>query len=619
MFGVLFWKCLLLINYISSDILNSPGSVLVDDYDCKTISGKTYLFTNPAKILTAEKSEDICAVIQEIEKAQSNGMYAAGYISYDSIISQSISSNKTSNIPFIWMGIYDKVQEFDYFNWELDSYDSLDKISNIHLNISEAEYLDCIKQIKEYISSGDIYQANYTCKLLFDNYGLAAGLFGRLRKAHPVNHSAFINTGDFQIISLSPELFLRKTGNKIITKPMKGTCKRGRYYDEDMVFADFLRKDPKNTAENLMIVDLMRNDLGRICEYGGVKVPKLFEVEHYKSVLQMVSEVEGVLKPDTSLLDILKASFPPGSVTGAPKIRAMEIIDELEKEARGVYCGCIGMFKPGGDILLNVAIRTIMQKESSCEMGIGSGIVADSDPKAELKETLLKSSFLMEEPVDFEILETMLFNKDSGYYLLDEHLKRMEITAKYFGFKFNRELVSQLLTNAEITMQLDNKTDYRVRILSFKDGRASVEFKALEKNNNAIKIVLSERRIDADDIFLYNKTTNRKAYDLDLADAVKKGFGNVLYLNTEGFITECATCNICILLNGKWITPALKNGLLPGLWRAELLKSGFAAEANITLDDLRNAEAIMIGNSTRGGYDGEIFKTTKIGKKTYNL
>lgn len=589
---------------LSPTLLNTPGVILIDDWNISSHTGCTYLFTSPITSIFCHHPEEIQKSFKTIAQYQAEGKHVAGYIAYDSglKLDKVILSRHNPEVPLLCMFVYNNVQTLDHSRAQFSNWDGLGCLSEPRMNISEAHYIENVNKVKDYIGAGDVYQVNYTCKLLFENNGTASGLFARLREAHPVCHSAFINAGDFQIISLSPELFLRKSEDSVITRPMKGTSPRGHSCLDDKHQAAALHLSPKNRAENVMILDLMRNDIGRICEYGSVTASDIFKVERYRSLFQMTSQARGTLRNDATLSDILNATFPPGSITGAPKSRALEIIDELENDARGVYCGSIGMFRPGSDFVLNVAIRTILQRGNQCELGVGSGIVADSDPVRELQETMLKGNFLQLEPYGFQLLETLLYDSTSGFAYLDAHLERMRASADYFGYSFDPKTTRQALIQ---TTQGRNGL-HRVRLLATKTGEITIQCTLLESiQSSPIRLLLSDRATDLSDIYLYHKTTNRAAYDSDLASARKQGFFDMLYKNIDSELTECAVTNICIKINGKWYTPPVNCGLLPGIWREELIQNHKVIEKILTLCDLRQAESVMIGNSVRGAIEVE--------------
>lgn len=589
------------------DSLADPGTVLIDDLDTDRNTRKSFLFTKPRDVISANSTAELHAALSAIDEFQSDGRFLAGYISYDAglIMDKQIISRHEPSMPLLWLGVYDSVEEFDYAETVVQCGDDAVAIQDTRMDLSENEYLDAVERVKEYIRSGDVYQVNPSSKLSFRNIGTAAGLFARLRKAHPVCHSAFVNAGEFAVISLSPELFLRRDGEKIVTRPMKGTLRRGRDSDEDRRFHKFLRDDEKNRAENIMIVDLMRNDLGRICKFGSVTAPRLFHIERYNSLLQMTADVEGELLEGMKTSQILKATFPPGSITGAPKIRAIEVIDELESESRGVHYGSIGMFRPDGDFLLNVAIRTIVQRGDRCEMRVGGGIVADSDPRAELHEAILKGRFVMSEPMEFQLIETMLYRPTDGYALLHEHMTRLKRSAEYFQWSLpDRSIVRALEETAFELDSFHSTSEYRVRLLLPSDGIVKVEWTSIDtKTTCPVSLLLSARRTDRNDIFLYHKTTNRHRYDEDLHDARKAGHFDVLYCNEDGELTECAVTNLALEIEGCWYTPHLDCGLLPGTWRESLLARENLCERILTVADLQRATRMMAGNSVRGGVE----------------
>ncbi|MHB0998456.1 MAG: aminodeoxychorismate synthase component I [Armatimonadota bacterium] len=608
-------------------MLYQPGTVLIDCRNIKSCSGYTHVFTEPSDLITALTPDEVASALRRLDEYLEYGFYIAGYLGYEAGLNldKPIISKHKQSMPLIWLGVYKRCLVFDSETLDLGCVGELNDISDIRLNITEDDYLNNIRIIKEYITAGDIYQLNFTCKLLFEHHKPALHLFSRLRKAHPVCHSAFINTGDMQIVSLSPELFLERAGKRVLTRPMKGTSSRGRWFEEDIEIARQLPLDIKNRAENVMILDLMRNDLGRVCVAGGVSVPEMFKVEAYRSLFQMTSDVEGILRDEISVSDILKASFPPGSITGAPKIRAMEIIDQLEHESRGVYCGNIGMFRPGGDCLLNVAIRTIIQRGSHCEMGVGSGIVADSEPNAELRETLLKGQFLRMEPPKFKLLETLLYRVEIGYVFLDEHLRRMEKSSLYFGWRFPEQYLRNalLVTAADIEASRNSLSEgnVRVRLLLSQNGECYSEWSDTgTAQTGLVNLLLAETQTDPADVFLYHKTTQRDVYDKDIHEARKNGYFDLIYTNIYGELTEGSITNLAVELDRQWYTPPLNCGLLSGIWRQSFIDAGTFTERILSIEDLYRATRVMVGNSVRGSLEvGSISQDGKIIGKTYTI
>jgi len=587
--------------------LDVPGTVLIDDRNIEQRTGRTYLLCDPVSTITAHSYADVQGALESLDRCLDAGLFVAGYISYEAgaALDKPIRPKCHTYLPLIWLGVYEECAELDSEQLSFET-GACDDVQDARLSVDEQHYLECIERIKQYIADGDVYQVNFTSKLKFTHVKPARYLFSRLRSEHPVGHSAFINIGSAQIMSLSPELFLRRTGDRVLTRPMKGTIRRGRWPQEDSEVARQLASDPKNRAENVMIVDLMRNDLGRVCKFGEVSVPRLFHVERYSSLHQMTSDVSGILRDDVSASRLLEATFPAGSITGAPKIRAMEIINELESDARGVYCGSIGMFRPGGDCLLNVAIRTIVQQGMECEMGVGGGIVSDSDPRMEMQEMLLKGRFLQRGVPCFRLLETLRYDIGSGYSCLEDHIMRMGESAGYFGWPFTEDAVREVLAEASSLISADavqSCASYRVRLLLDRYGGCKTEWLPLRSVDGPVRLILAPRRTDPADVFLYHKTTNRSAYDSDLAEATAAGYFDLVYLNSRGEITEGAITNIVLEIGGKCYTPPLDSGILPGIWRMGELSSGRAVERCLYLDDLRHATRVVVGNSVRGGIE----------------
>ncbi|MGB9643484.1 MAG: aminodeoxychorismate synthase component I, partial [Candidatus Ratteibacteria bacterium] len=340
------------------------------------------------------------------------------------------------------------------------------------------EYSKNIKKIKDYIKKGDTYQVNYTIRSKFNFTGSIYGMYLDLREMQKVPYSAFIRINNQFILSFSPELFFRKTDSLIITRPMKGTIRRGKNSREDENYKEKLKKSTKDRAENLMIVDMMRNDLGRICKYGSIVTNPLFHIEEYKTLFQMTSTITGVLKKNMSLSEVIRAIFPSASITGAPKIRTMQIISELEKSPRKVYTGTIGILKPGGSGIFNVAIRTILINGKSGEMGTGGGIVYDSKPEKEYKECQLKASFLISGCKKMKLIETLRWTSKEGYFLLNLHMKRLCESADFFRFVCDtRKIIKEL---EKITINFKVEKTYRVRLLLSSDGSFLISYQEIQ-------------------------------------------------------------------------------------------------------------------------------------------
>lgn len=473
------------------------------------------------------------------------------------------------------------------------------QIKNFKLNTSKKKFLNDIRSIKKFIAAGDTYQVNYTVKGNFKLIGDPINLFKNLMFNQSAKYSAFINSGNDLIISLSPELFFLIEKNKIFAKPMKGTLHRGKNIHEDLLLKYSLSISKKDQAENIMIVDLLRNDIGKISQFGKVKTKNLFQIETYETLHQMTSTIQGTLRQKINFENIIKSLFPCGSITGAPKIRTMEIINHLESDKRGIYTGAAGILNKDKKIL-NVAIRTIKlnKKTGNGEMGLGSGIVWDSSPEAEYNETLLKSNFLLKPLPYFELFETMKV-ENGKIFLLDDHLERLENTANYFLFNFDKNKILKIIKN-EIE-KIDVNLIYRLRLKLNKWGQINIMIYEYPYSINYIKIILSEKIISSKNKFQYFKTTNRKLYDEELLKYYKKGFSDVIFLNENNEIAEGAITNIFIVKDKTWFTPPLSSGILNGVYRKYLLQNNVnIKEEKIYLNDLLNCDQIILTNSLRG-------------------
>lgn len=568
---------------------------------------RSYLFSNPVKIIACYKPEDIRSAFLELEACISKGRYAAGFISYEAGFSfeENLKGlGKKSFFPLMWFGVYKKPAIFTH----REKMDLLQRknlhyaVENLHPSIAREEYIDNIEKIKDFIRRGDTYQVNYTFKYKFNFSGSAFDFYEDLKARQSVSYSALIKTRDYSLLSLSPELFFRKNKDRIEVRPMKGTIDRGRNLETDRLNAQILKNSLKNRSENVMIVDLLRSDLGRISRAGTVRTKKLFEVERYETLLQMTSVVRSVLKKDIALYDLFRAIFPSGSVTGAPKISTMKIINSLETEPRGVYTGGVGFFAPNGEAVFNVAIRTVLidNKTRKAEMGIGSGIVYDSDPNKEFDECKLKADFITKKKTDFKLIETMLWRPEKNYFLLGLHLGRVLSSAEYFNFKYDRKVIIKKLKALE--KQFKRGAGYRVRLLLNRDGKVEVGFVRINKILEPAKAGFSDKKTSSVDIFLYHKTTNRDLYNEEHKRWRNKGYFDIIFTNEKNQITEGAISNIIIKKGRFFYTPPLECGLLNGVFRKHLLKNRrFPVKERILYkDDIKKADEIYMANSVRG-------------------
>ncbi len=592
---------------------------------------RSWLFRQPVERLICNAADKPAEFFSKAQAALNQGNYLAGWFAYEfgerlepTLARQPPLASGTVLADF---GVYPAPHIFDHATgefigsspWPLapaedtTGYD----ISNPRLNETRERYLTSIAKIKAYIESGDTYQVNYTLKYLFDFQGAAAAFYKALRRNQSVSYGAYLRSNGHQILSFSPELFFRRQGERCVVRPMKGTMGRGRTPAEDGALAARLQNDPKNRSENIMIVDLLRNDLGRLCQSGTVAVTDLFNVETYETVHQMTSTIEGRLRPDLGLEEFFRAIFPCGSVTGAPKIRTMEIIRELESSTRDVYTGGIGFFTPDGDSVFSVPIRTVVLKNGHGEMGIGSGVVADSDPMAEWEECQLKGRFLTAPRPEFQLIETMLWQAGKGFWLLDEHLARLAASASLLGFAMDREKVLAALSDlSDLSDRSDRSTKpaRRVRLLLAKDGNVEITSTPCapptltgpppftEPAGEPLPVRWATTPTDRTSLYLFHKTTERQLYDDERKRAADQGVFEVLFTNQQGEVTEGSFTNIFVQKGDLLLTPPVSSGLLNGIFRQHLLTSypDRVREAVLFPADLTTADGLYVGNSVRG-------------------
>ncbi|HTP37744.1 MAG TPA: aminodeoxychorismate synthase component I [Methyloceanibacter sp.] len=589
--------------------------VLLDD--SLTPGGRSLLYAEPEAVISASSPEEVDAALDEVSAGLARGLHAAGFFSYE--LGYCLEPKLRNLLPaerrvsLFWIGLFRPPAPLDDAStraW-LDANGGTEraKISDLTLTWTREEYTSAFGKVEDYIAAGDVYQINLTLKYRFAFEGNPVALYAALRRKQRVAYGALIGAPDFSVLSLSPELFFRREAKHMSTRPMKGTAPRGRTPREDARLKTWLAMDEKQRAENLMIVDLLRNDLGRVAKIGSVEVTDLFTVETYRSVHQMTSGISAELRSDMGLKDMLRALFPCGSVTGAPKVRAMEIIRELEADPRGVYTGAIGHIAPSGDAQFNVAIRTVVLAADSGEMGIGSGIVADSKADSEFEECLLKAQFLTRPDAPFALIETIRYQRSTGFHLLERHLARLQSSAAYFGYPFSREKTLAALDEEAARVEAPVAM---LRLLLAEDGTITVTSTPIElpTKSTVWRFVISDQRLDEKDPFFYHKTTRRQFYDREMErQKALTGCDEVVFLNKKGELTEGTRTNLFIEIDGRLFTPALTCGLLPGTLREELLDlpRAAASEAVLTPQDLLTADRIYLGNSVRGLVRAELF------------
>ncbi|MFN4245840.1 MAG: aminodeoxychorismate synthase component I [Brevinematia bacterium] len=569
--------------------------IMTNDKNFVIIDKGSYfiLFENPVFEIEVQNQGKVIEGLKNIEEIVKEKFYIAGFICYEAgyeIVGLPVKQEK-NNIPLLWFGVFTKPKILEIPK-EIEHNFS---ISNIRSSLSYDEYIGTITKIKNYIRDGYTYQANFTFKIFFEFEGDPISLFLDLRRKQLTKYTRFVKYKDTYILSLSPELFFKISDNTIVTKPMKGTIRRGRFLEEDKKLSEMLFKSEKDRAENLMIIDLLRNDLGIVSEFGSVKVEKMFEIEKYQTVFQMTSTIVGRIDRSKKFSDIIKSIFPGGSITGAPKKKTMEILKELEKYPRGIYTGTIGYILPNGNSEFNIAIRTPVIQHNKGEIGVGSGITWYSEEQKEYKECLLKSSFLISKPYkEFYLIETMLL-KNNKIYLLRYHLKRLTNSAKYFSFKYSKKAIMEKLIE---TMKIEGK--HKVRLLLKNDGNFSIEIHKLDPKPKNKTIKIAEDRVNSKDIFLYHKTTNREIYNIYSEKTKEENVLDYVFLNEKGYVTEGTKHNIIILIEGNLITPKRTSGVLRGTMLEYLSKKYNIKEGNITLEDLKNSKSIFLCNSVSG-------------------
>jgi para-aminobenzoate synthetase / 4-amino-4-deoxychorismate lyase len=575
----------------------APAVVLRD-----AASGQWLQFRRPRQVVQAGNLTKVAGALSRVEEfVLREGLYAAGFVAYEAApaFDPALVVNDDRAFPLLWFGLYEGIEEVKLpgpaagteagqMDWQA--------------SVGEAEFAERLEQIKALIRSGDTYQVNYTYRLKARFPGDPWSEFGRLVAAQDAPYGAFVDTGDWVVCSASPELFFRLDGTRIECRPMKGTAARGRTQAEDLAQSRALRTSEKERAENVMIVDMVRHDLGHVAQTGTVEVARLFEVERYPTIWQMTSTVEA--QTEAGLSEIFRALFPPASVTGAPKVRTMQIIAGLERLPRRLYTGTIGFWAPGRRAQFNVAIRTLLASRETgrAEYGVGSGITWGSDPEAEWQECRAKTGILSPPPPEFSLLETMLWTPAESYFLLERHLQRLKDSADYFGFSLGLELLRSELERVAAGL---GQVRHRIRLLVAKGGRITLEAEPLPAGAARIPCVaVASGPVDASDRFLYHKTTNRGVYEA--ARAVRPDVDDVLLFNEKGEITESTIANIAVEIEGTLYTPPVSCGLLGGTLRAHLLHQGELVERPIAVESLLQSRRVFLLNSVRGKYRVEV-------------
>ncbi|SIN68052.1 para-aminobenzoate synthetase / 4-amino-4-deoxychorismate lyase [Parasphingorhabdus marina DSM 22363] len=581
----------------------SDGPFILLDDARATHAAPPRIYRHPVEIVTASSPDELAAGLTRIAEAQGEGLHAAGYLSYEAGLAMEpkLAPRLPDNrpCPLLWFGLFEDFESPDPASLAEAFPDPAGAwLGQLRPRLSRDQYDQAFDAVQEYIAAGDIYQSNLTFLADARFRGHPLALYAAIRERARAGYGGIVFDGTNWILSFSPELFFASKGNRITARPMKGTAARVADETADAAVREELRSDPKQRAENLMIVDLLRNDLSRVASPGTVRVPDLFHVETYPTIHQMTSTVQADLRPGRSAVDLLRQIFPCGSITGAPKIRAMEVIDELEKDQRGIYCGSIGRIDASGDSAFNVAIRTFFGKqgEEKLSIGLGSGIVADSVRGDEWRECLAKGRFAKvgigaEEPVPVDLIETMAFDPAEGIARLEEHLTRMKASAAALEYEFDRHAARNNIQ----AVTFHQEQPAMVRLMLSRSGMTSIELKPLpEPMSEPVRCQLVPLKADAADYRLHHKTSDRRVYAADdLDDGV-----HPVFVDAEGYVTEGAIWNVFVERDGQLLTPPLSRGLLPGVLRRELVEQGKAVEADLRAKDL--ADGFLLGNSVRG-------------------
>jgi para-aminobenzoate synthetase/4-amino-4-deoxychorismate lyase len=572
--------------------------VLIDDAS----PGHEHLlvFAKSSLVVQADRLEEIEPALQRIEAALAAGKYVAGYFSYELgyLLEPRLAARlpERRGVPLLWFGVFDAPARHDgtAANAWLETLQTGRAYAGPLVHEWDApSYETRFARVHRYIADGDIYQANLSFRSRFAFAGDSIALYRSLRQRAAAAHGAFVDDGERQVLSLSPELFFAKAADgQISARPMKGTAPRGSDPASDAAAREALRRSEKDRAENLMIVDLLRNDLGRVAEIGSVEVGELFTVETYPTLHTMVSTVRARLKPGTGVRGIVRALFPCGSVTGAPKIRAMEIIRELEASPRGIYCGALGWFAPDGSASFNVAIRTLTIRDGRGELGMGGAVVQDSTARGEYDECLLKARYYETARKPLQLIETLRWDRAEGFSRRERHLARMHDSAGVFGLRFDASRADRAMADA-IEGAIEPQ---RVRLTLDEAGTFVCTIAALGAAQSAWSYEIAERPVRSTDILLRHKTSWREQFEA----AAQGRSDERVFINERGELTEGSRSNIFVRKDGVLRTPPVGVGLLAGILRQVLLEDGICREATLTPDDLFAADEVLFGNSLRG-------------------
>ena len=558
--------------------------------------GERYTFTQPIKELKTRDLAEVADLLAQVERYQEQGYYVVGYVSYEAApaFEEKLAVHKAPLLAeyLLYFTVHDRVETSPIPL----TYEEVDLPSKWQEVTSVTDYEKAIAQIHHHLRQGDTYQVNYTVQLKQDLNANPFTIYNRMVVEQEAGYNAYVEHDEMTVISMSPELFFEQNDRELTTRPMKGTTQRGLTDQEDLEQASWLEQDPKNRSENMMIVDLLRNDMNRISEVGSEHVERLCQVEQYSTVWQMTSTIKSQLRPDVDLVAIFRSLFPCGSITGAPKIATMEIIKDLELQPRGVYCGTIGLLLPNGRRIFNVAIRTIQLHKGQAIYGVGGGITWDSTWESEYREVHQKAAVLYRKQARFKLISTGRVSQKSLLFE-DQHLERLTKASRYFAYPLDPKKLRQKIE--EECQVCDVNQDYRLRIGLSKSGEIELSRQILAPLSPSFcKAKLCLQEADLNQSFTYFKTTHRPHLSL--------GEQEIIYHNVVGELLETSIGNLVLKINGKLYTPPISLGILPGIYRQHLLERGQVEEKVLTLADLNQAEAIYGCNAVRGLYELEV-------------
>lgn len=577
-------------------------------FDDLTGASPSFRLVEAVGVLEATRVGEVIATIEAAEAAAGRGLWVAGFVAYEAapgldpllVVHDRDPDDPFAALPLAWFAMFERAEETTLPLPRDEGVAAAPQGTWVPTTTRD-RYETSVDRIRELIAAGETYQVNHTMRLRSRVEGDPRGLYRDLCYAQRGAFAAYLDLGRYRILSASPELFFELRDGAIVTRPMKGTAPRGRWPEEDRAVAERLLASAKDRAENAMIVDLLRNDLGRISRTGSVAWADVFEVERYETIWQLTTTVSSTLESGVGLADVFRGLFPSGSVTGAPKVRTMEIIRELEDSPRGIYCGSVGYLAPAGsgrpDARFNVAIRTVAVDTvtGTAEYGVGGGITWDSDAEAEYEEAVAKARVLTARRPGFELLETMRHDPEEGVKHLDRHLRRLVASADYFGFRCDETEVREAVEKAVASAP---PAPCRVRLALSKDGTVRVVLTPIASEPDVVRVALDDAPQDPRDIFLFHKTSRRQRYE----DARRRhqGVDDVLLVNDRGEVTESTIANVAMRVGDRWVTPPIEAGLLPGIGRAVALEKGILTEAAVTIDEVRSSEEVALISDARG-------------------